>query len=100
MKPKSSDLITQNKVFAFLAVGTGVILLIPLIMAQISISWDWDFFDFIVMGVLLFGMGSIFILAARKVQKKNRLILGIIVLSATLYAWAELAVGIFTNLGS
>ena len=52
------------------------------------------------MGVLLFGMASLFVLAARQAARKHRMLIGVIFVAAFLCIWAELAVGIFTNLGS
>ncbi|MBI4136745.1 hypothetical protein HY469_01665 [Candidatus Roizmanbacteria bacterium] len=90
----------QNNVFLWIAVVTGLILSIPIIAMQLSSEWDWGLPDFIIIGTLIFGMGSIFVLVARKIDKKYRLVTGIAFLLALLYMWAELAVGIFTNLGS
>lgn len=100
MATKSKDIIMQNKVFSWIVLATGAILLIPLIAMQFTNEVDWDAADFIIIGILLFGMGSLFVLTARKIQKKHRLIAGVIFILAILYIWAELAVGIFTNLGS
>ncbi len=101
MKTKSNDIIMQNKVFIWIALATGLILLIPLIAMQFSGEWDWDVPDFIIIGILLFGMGSLFVLTARKIRKNShRVAVGIVFAIALLYIWAELAVGIFTNLGS
>ncbi|MFU8895736.1 MAG: hypothetical protein ACNA8J_05065 [Gammaproteobacteria bacterium] len=49
---------------------------------------------------LLLGMGSLFVLLARKMPRKYRWVVGGLVAAAFLYLWAELAVGVFTNLGS
>lgn len=108
MKAKNTDIIMQNKVFIWIAMGTGLILLIPLVLTLLNIAnggvegrgWYWRPGDFIVMGALLFGMGSMFVLAARKIDKKYRVLIGLAFVAATLYLWAELAVGIFTNIGS
>lgn len=100
MKTKNADLIMQNKIFIWLALGTGLILMIPVIMMQLTTEWNWGLSDFIVIAILLFGMGSLFVWTARKINKKYRLITGILFVLAILYIWAELAVGIFTNLGS
>ena len=78
MKTKSNDIIMQNQVFLWIALVTGLVLSIPLI----------------IMGTLLFGMGSIFVLIARKVTKKNRLAVGLAVLAVLLLLWIHLAVGI------
>lgn len=80
---------------------TGLILLIPLVAMQFKDDVSWDLSDFIIMGILLFGMGSMFVMVARKVRKKShRIAIAIAFLITLLYIWAELAVGIFTNLGS
>jgi hypothetical protein len=101
MKTASTDMLSQNKVFAWIALATGFILSIPLVMMQFSDEWDWDLSDFIIIGFLIFGMGSMFIFAARKVRSNTaRVVIGVAFTLATLYIWAELAVGIFTNLGS
>ena len=76
MKQKSSSLIFQDSVFRCIALATGAILLIPLIVMQITTEVAWDSTDFIVMGSLLFGMSSLFVLAARKLPIKRRLFVG------------------------
>jgi hypothetical protein len=52
------------------------------------------------MGILLFAAGSVFVLAARAVHPKRWWAVGVLLGVVFLYVWAELAVGIFTNLGS
>ena len=100
MKQKSNALIFQNRVFVWIALATGAVLLIPLIAMQITTGVSWNSTDFVVMGSLLFGMSSLFVLAARKLPSKHRLFVGGIFVAVFLYVWAELAVGVFTNLGS
>lgn len=99
MKGKNKDLLMENRAFGWVSVATLVILLMPFIAMQFTKEVDWSLADFMVVGTLIFGMGCLFVILARKVQK-HRIVLGIIILAATLYIWAELAVGIFTNLGS
>jgi hypothetical protein len=68
---------------------------------QFSSDVNWSVSDFVLMAVLLFGTGSLFVLAARKTNKASRRVaIGVVFAVALLYIWAELAVGIFTNLGS
>ena len=84
-----------------IALITAIILLIPLVAMQFSEEVDWELADFVIIGTLLFGAGLSYELIARKMRSKNhRIILSLIVVLAVLYAWAELAVGIFTHLGS
>jgi len=100
MKTKSDNIVMQNKVFLWIALVTGLILLIPLIAMQFTNEVNWSEIDFIVMGTLLFGMGSIFVLIARRINKKHRIVVAIVLAAVLFYLCAELAVGIFTNWGS
>lgn len=100
MKPTTSK-IHSNRMFAWLAALTAGVLLIPLIAMQFETGVNWDVFDFVVIGILIYGIGTLFILGARKVQNPMyRLAFGVLCFVLLLYVWAELAVGIFTNLGS
>ena len=96
---KKADIFTQNKIFIWIALATAVILLIPLTTMQFSNEVVWTVTDFIVAGALLSVTGTLFVLTARR-MKKHRLVTGILFFTGLLYVWAELAVGIFTNLGS
>lgn len=101
MKTKNKDLIMQNKIFLWLIAGIGIILMIPLVAMQVSHEVDWDETDFIIIGSLLFIVGSMFIIAARKITKtSHRIAIGLGLTLMLMYIWAELAVGIFTNWGS
>jgi hypothetical protein len=93
-------MIMRNNIFTWIALGTGLILLIPLTAMQFTDEVLWDARDFIVMGLLLFGSASMFVLVARKVKGWRRIVWGLVVAAAFVYAWAELAVGVFFNLGS
>ena len=93
-------LIARNSVFAWIALTACALLLIPLGAMQFTTAINWGLTDFIVMGTLLFAAGSVFVLAVRRVSPRHRLLVGALVLAAFLYVWAELAVGVFTNLGS
>ncbi|HWP94212.1 MAG TPA: hypothetical protein VNL72_00555 [Gammaproteobacteria bacterium] len=92
--------LARKSAFAWVALATGVLLLVPLLAMQFTTAVRWSVGDFVTMGVLLFSAGSAFVLIARRVPPRYRLIAGALVLAMLLYVWAELAVGIFTNLGS
>ena len=100
METKNPHTLMQNKVFLWIALAIGLILLIPLVAMQFKGDVNWTLSDFIVMGLLVFGTGSVFVLAARKVNRRYWAVIGIALAAAFLYLWAELAVGIFTNWGS
>jgi peptidoglycan/LPS O-acetylase OafA/YrhL len=98
-------LISSNKIWdsrvARVIVAVIVILLIPLVAMQFSTQVNWNLSDFVITGILLFCSGFILDVILTKVRsKKQRLISVLLLLVAFLYLWAELAVGIFTNLGS
>lgn len=90
----------QNTIFLWIAAISGVILLIPFVAMQFSREVVWALGDFVIMGLMLFGAGSGFVLVARQLNKKYWVITGVVIGLAFLYLWAELAVGIFTNWGS
>lgn len=86
----------QNKDVASVFVVTAAILLIPFVAMQFSDEWDWNLFDFVVIGTLLVGTGLLMVLASRKVKNIHyRVVIVAALLIALLLAWAELAVGIF-----
>jgi glucan phosphoethanolaminetransferase (alkaline phosphatase superfamily) len=95
-----NDRISQNSIFLWIALATGAVLLVPLVAMRFTGNVNWDAADFIVMGCLLFGTGSLFVLTARQAPRRHRVIIGSLFVIVFLYAWAELAVGVFTNLGS
>jgi hypothetical protein len=92
--------IKRNSIFAWIAIGAGLVLLIPVVAMQLTTEVNWGPVDFVVMGLLLFGTGSLFVLISRKTHRKYRAVTATVVSVSFLYIWAELAVGIFTNLGS
>lgn len=94
------SVLTRNTVFAWVALLTGLVLLVPLVAMQFTAEVDWGAADFVVMGALVFGTGSLFVLVARKVPRKYWLFAAVLSVAAFVYVWAELAVGIFTSLGS
>lgn len=60
---------------------------------------NWTLFDFIVMGGLVFVMGSLYVLAIKRADK-YKFAISLTFALVFLWLWAELAVGVFTNWGS
>lgn len=86
----------KNKRFILIQSTAAFLLLLPLIAMQFSNEVDWNIFDFVVMGVLLFGTGFLCEIVLRKVKTfPGRLILCGAILLAFFLIWAELAVGVF-----
>ena len=100
MKQKTHDAVSENSIFLWVALATAAVLLVPLIAMQLTTEVNWDRADFRVMGSLVFGLASLFVVVARKARRKHRVIIGSIFVAVFLYVWAELAVGVFASLGS
>lgn len=78
----------------------ALILMIPLVAMQFTNEVNWDLFDFVVMGGLLFGVGLAYELVARRSEKtvyRVAFIVGIV--TAFLLFWVNAAVGIIGNEG-
>jgi hypothetical protein len=99
MRTTNTDIVAQNKIFLWLALAVGLVLLVPLVAMRFSEDVVWSLGDFAFAAVLLYGTGALFILAARRFSR-HRVILGVVIGAALLYVWAEFAVGVFTGLGS
>jgi len=71
-------------------------LLIPFIGMQLTDTIQWSVLDFVVMGILLLGLGSGIQWVSGKIQSpwKKQVYVGLLILTFLL-VWAELAVGIF-----
>lgn len=101
MKTVSQDLLMQNKIFAGIILATGLLLLVPLLAMHFNTGVNWSLMDFVIAGGLIFGAASLFLLIARRFDsKKQRIVIGLACAVFFLYIWAELAVGVFTKLGS
>lgn len=100
MSNKIHNILMRNSVFVWIALATVGLLLLPLAAMQITNEVQWGVMDFIVMGFILFGACSAFVLVARQLRRKYWFVVGLLFAVMLCYIWAELAVGIFTNLGS
>jgi hypothetical protein len=85
MQTKFNNLIMHDNVFAYIAVATGILMSVPMVMTSLNPSahinggtgggWDWSAGDYLVMAVLIFSTASLFVLSARRFRK-HRLALG------------------------
>lgn len=93
MKTRSNITVQRN--IAFIAIGSTLLLLIPLSAMQFTEEVAWTALDFVVAGGLLLGTGLMYVLLSRKVRgTKIKLIIGASLLFVLLAIWAEFAVGI------
>jgi hypothetical protein len=95
MQTKNTNTFMQNKQIFLIALATGLILLLPLVAMQFTDAVAWDAADFAVAGVLLFGTGLAYVLAARRAANgAYRAAVGVALAAALLLVWMNLAVGI------
>jgi len=81
--------------------GTGAVLLVPLLAMQFTREVNWTALDFVVAAILLAGAGFALELAVGRVANTRQRLLWVAAIAlAFAYAWAELAVGIFFHFGS
>ena len=73
--------------------------LAPLVAMQFNDDIVWSPFDFMILGILLISISSLFVLTVRR-TRNYRVVTAVAFVLLLVYVWAELAVGIFTNLGS
>jgi len=86
----------QNKRLLIVVFIVALILLIPIIAMQFTDEVNWTLMDFVVAGFLLMGIGLLFDMIIRKVNKsKYRVALYLVLVMVFVLIWAELAVGIF-----
>lgn len=77
------------------ALVTVLLLLVPLVAMQFTDEVKWSVGDFIVMGVLLFSIGFLYVLATRYVTNiVYKVAIGFALGSTLLIIWANLAVGL------
>ena len=100
MTDETKDWIFSNGIFLRIALAIVLVLMVPFVAMQFTDEVNWGPMDFIVMGILLFSTASLFVIVARKIPRSRRVIAGVGFAIVFLYIWAELAVGVFTNLGS
>lgn len=85
----------NRRVFAILT-AIVLLLLIPLIAMQFTNEVIWTFPDFMIMGILLLGVGLTIEFTLRTVKSiRYRSVFIFVLLAGFLLIWTELAVGIF-----
>ena len=73
-----------------------LMLLVPLIAMQFSDEWDWGVMDFIIVGVLLAGVGVAYCMIISGLKNNIRqAVIGFALAASMVLIWMELAVGIF-----
>lgn len=86
---------TLTKSISLVALGTALLLLIPLVLNQYNEGEGWSPGDFVAAGIMLFGAGLTFVLIARKWDNTMyRLGVAVAVVAGLLLVWANGAVGL------
>lgn len=91
---------TRGNMLSRIAITAGVLFSIPLIAMLLTGEVNWGPEDFVVWGLLLFVASSAFMLVTKKLPRSRWWVAGTVIAVIFFYIWAELAVGVFTNLGS
>ncbi len=69
------------------------LLLVPVLGNIFSDSWHWGIFDYLILGMLLFSLGTIILFARRKITVLSiRLVVMVGAIMLSLMIWSELAV--------
>ncbi|MCZ7556298.1 MAG: hypothetical protein M5R41_07855 [Bacteroidia bacterium] len=77
------------------ALTTASILMVPLVAMVFTTEVNWGVFDFVVMGMLIFGTGLTYVLLSRISDSLSyRVAVGVAVVAGLLLVWVNLAVGI------
>lgn len=77
-------------------VATLAILAIPIVAMQFTDQVKWGMSDFLVAGILVFGVAIALDIGRRKLKnRKYRNLVLLLIILVFLLIWAELAVGIF-----
>ena len=78
------------------ALGTGLLLLVPAVAMQFTSEVSWGPIDFLAAAALLFTAGAAMVLATRCFERRRHKRLAVAGIGlAFLLVWAELAVGVF-----
>lgn len=79
----------------YVGLATIALLMVPLVAMQYTKEVDWSLSDFLIMGTLLFGTGSSYVLVTRyAINIIYKAALAVAIGTAFLMVWANLAVGL------
>lgn len=90
----------RNSALFWTVIAVCVLFSIPMVAMQLTSEVRWGPEDFLAWGCMLLVAGCAFLLLTRKLPRKKWLGAGAMIGVVFVYIWAELAVGVFTNLGS
>lgn len=86
----------KAKIIVIIIISVLALLLIPFVAMQFSNEVDWKLMDFVLMGLFLFGTGSLCSFVLQKVRSLTyRILICAVIILILLLIWAELAVGVY-----
>lgn len=84
--------------FKFILIIVVVLLSIPFVASFFSTNFNWSWFDYTIMGILLLLVGITATFLFNSVKNQKRRLLYFILLGIVVFViWAELAVGVFNT---
>lgn len=96
MKNYKTEMSVSNRILRVFLITAGV-LAVPFIGMQVSSEMNWSLGDFVIIGVLVAGAGAAYELISSQFKNpQHRTLVAIMVTSAVVLIWIELAVGIFS----
>jgi len=90
--------IKQKNNYIIVILASIVVLFLPFVAMQFTDEVNWDIIDFIVAAALLISFGCLYLWLTQKVQVKQKVMVGTVLTIIFCLVFAELAVGIFTNI--
>jgi hypothetical protein len=100
MKTKNTKITSQPNIPRVVAI-TLAVLAVPFMAMQFSNEVNWGPGDFILIGVLIMVAGLTYEFVIKQIKNTtHRTMLAVGILALVIWIWIELAVGLFTNLGS
>lgn len=90
----------RDNALVWITSAACVLFLVPLVAMRFTGEMNWNATDFLAWAILLFAGGSACLWVSRKVPRRRWLPAGALIALVFFCIWAELAVGVLTNLGS
>lgn len=95
MEGKKANFPGQNRYLFFLAVATVGLLFVLFLIKEVTHVLEWGPIDFVFVGVLVFGIGTVYVPISRKHNNRiYRIALALALGTVFIMIWANLAVGL------
>jgi peptidoglycan/LPS O-acetylase OafA/YrhL len=89
---------SMRKIIVQITIVTALVLLVPFVAMQFSEEVDWDLFDFVAIGALVFGAGLAYRLLVRNESSSvKKIVIGIALVVVFLLIWINGAVDFLSS---